>query len=189
MAVALASAIAVAIGGVVAFGAVTHGDPKIQVRVLGENFHAAGATNASSPNTTPGNGGGNNGNGLGNGGGAKLSFTMSATVSGLVLGRSATLPVQVTNPSSNNGTLTVNKINVTVQDITVGGTTVCSGSNLVVTPYDSTATGAIAYVIPQGGSATVPLPVILQDLLNVDQTPCKGKTFTLQVTGTATVTR
>jgi hypothetical protein len=160
----------------------THHAPGVQVHVLGEKIQA------SSTSITTGSSG-NNGSGLGNGGGTKLAFTMTASVSGLVLGRPTVLPVVITNPSSNNGTLTVNSMSAVAEDLVSNGSVTCAGSNLVVTSYDSTQPGATSYAIPSGKSATVNLPIVFQDLTTVDQTPCKGKTFTLDLNGAATVTR
>jgi hypothetical protein len=164
--------------------------PTVKVNVLGEKTTSPTTTAPGNGNGNGnGNGAGNNGNGVGNGGGDKLSFTMAASVSGLAPGAPKTLPVQVTNPSGNNGTLTVNSLTVSAGDAVVGGSVVCAGSNMTVTSYNSSAPSATQYVIPKGGSAVVPLTITFQDLADVDQTLCRGKTLPLTLNGTATVTR
>jgi len=159
-----------------------HSDSGVHVRVLGEQFQnpgngsASAGANSAKPAKPP------------TGGGPKLSFTISADVSGLVLGEPATLPVEISNPKGNGGSLTVNTVNVVAHDITADGVVTCDASNLLITDYDSSDYAARAHVAPKGGVTTVALPIVLKDSLTVDQTACKGKTFTIDVVGTATVT-
>ena len=160
-----------------------HHNPPLEVQVQGQKFTQTPKSNGG------GSGGGNNGNGLGNGGGAKLSFTLSATVGGLTPGDSQGLPIQIDNPSTNNGTLTVDTLHVQAQDAVVDGVVVCAASNLQVGSYDESAPYATAYTAPRGGSVTVTVPIEFKDLLDVDQTSCRGQTLPLVLSGTATVNR
>lgn len=171
-------------------------EPTVQAKVLGEKFtpstgdSAGGATVKPAGSTGNGHGGGNNGNGLGNGGGAKLTFTLSGSVADLVPGeQNRVLPVLVSNPDSNNGTLTVKTLSGVAADVTSGNDVLCAGSNFVVTGYDASSTSATPYVIPRGGSATVPLPILFKDLSGTDQNSCRGQTVVITLSGSATVTR
>jgi len=171
--------------------------PGVKVEVLGSHLVApAPQTKPTSPTaSTKGGGsggansGGNNGNGLGNGGGAKLTFTFSGSVGDLQPNAPATLPIKVTNPSANNGTLTLNTITVKAANLMAGNSVVCSADQLIIAQYDSSVSGAASYVIPQGGSATVPLAITFTDSTTEDQTSCRGTTIPLTVNGTGTVTR
>jgi hypothetical protein len=107
-------------------------------------------------------------------------FTMTGGVTGLLPGRSATLPVLVSNPNSQS--IKVLTISVTTSD---ASKTCLATSNLVVTGYDSSKPGAASYVVPARGTATVPLPVQLVDAPGRNQNACKGVTFPLSYAGTA----
>lgn len=81
--------------------------------------------------------------------------------------------------------LTVTSITVTASAAGPG----CDASNLVVGSYDANAAGATPYVLAVGASKVIPIPILLVDKFNVDQTPCRGKTFPLHVEGVAVVTK
>jgi hypothetical protein len=163
----------------------------VHVEVLGGQFTAPPGNGPNTPGdggagTSPGGGGA--GTGTGTSAGDQLNFTFSAKVTGLKPGSPQILPVVVTNPSTNIGTLTVNTIVVRPGNAVNGTTVTCAGSNLAIGQYDSTAPGATSYVISAGASKTVSLSVLFKDLLDVDQTSCQGKVIPLIIEGTATVT-
>jgi hypothetical protein len=151
------------------------------------------ASAPSSTGTTSSNGGGNvsgtsdNGNGP-TGKDAKVTFTVSGAVvpaPGLKLGAPNTLPVTVTNPSTNKNKEVLTVTSITVTSAGPG----CDATNLTVGSYDASAPGATPYVLTVGTSKVIPIPILLVDKLNADQTPCLGKTFPLTVNGLAGVTK
>jgi hypothetical protein len=167
----------------------SHTQRGVRVRVLGERFQASSSSQTGAGASTASTSGGTSApTGPVTHGRPNLTFTLTASVTGLIPGQPVTLPVQITNPTSNGGTLTINSINVVAHDITQSGSTVCAASNVSVTSYDSTRPGSTAYAITKGGTATIPLPILLQDFATVNETPCEGKSFSLNVSGTGTVT-
>jgi hypothetical protein len=108
---------------------------------------------------------------------------VSGSTTGLVPGRRSVLPVVVRNPETNpEGTLlTVTRLRVQAR----GPAGSCPPEDLVVTGYDGTG----RYRAAHGRSVVVPLPVLLVDRPDRDQTDCAGATFPLRLTVVAEVSR
>jgi len=108
------------------------------------------------------------------------AFTMSGAVTGLVPGRTVTLPVLVSSPNSQS----IKILTITVAAGNASPACPAAG-NLSVPDYDSGRSGAASYVVPARGSATVPLSIQLVDAPSRNQNACKRVTFPLSYSGTA----
>jgi hypothetical protein len=108
------------------------------------------------------------------------AFTMSGAVTGLVPGRPLTLPVTVNNPNSQSIRI------LTISAIAGNASLACpANGNIAVSTYDSSVSGAPAYIVPARGTATVPLSVRFVDAPTRNQNACKGVTFPLSYVGSA----
>jgi hypothetical protein len=111
--------------------------------------------------------------------GAQQPFRMSGSVSNVLPGAPTQLPVVLRNP--NKQPLRLETLQVAVAD----ASTACTADNLSVASYSSAAPNAPTYVIPGNGQLTVQLALQFLDGSG-NQDACKGKTFPLAFTGSAT---
>ena len=107
---------------------------------------------------------------------------LSGSTSGLVPGRTGhVLPVVVGNPTSNPAGTVLTVTSVRAQARGPAGS--CPPEDLVVTPSRARV------VVERGRSVVVPLPVLLVDRPDRDQSDCRGEVFPLRLTAVAEVSR
>ena len=115
--------------------------------------------------------------------GSPQEFTISGSVSGLLLGAAKPVTVTLTNP--NNLPIYVDSLTTTVT--TNGGSGSCAASNFSVT--QSNASAGTPILVPANGSVVVSTapqaPQVMLVNLGTNQDACKNKTFALNFAGTA----
>jgi hypothetical protein len=116
-----------------------------------------------------------------------MPFQITGSVGGLTLGTYKPILVTITNP--NSVTIFVSALNVAVAaDSTPTGCTSLANVDLVQSNVSKTLTVAV----PANGSVSLPAQgavapkIRLKNLSDVNQDVCKGKSFTLTYSGTAT---
>lgn len=110
----------------------------------------------------------------------RSSVAIGGTVTGLAPGNTSTLTVTLTNRSP--ATYRLVELDTTVLDASAA----CRAEgNVVVSPYRLGRADVPVYVIPLGGTVTVPLAVTFLSS-SVNQDACRNATFPLRFTGTAT---
>lgn len=116
-----------------------------------------------------------------------MPFTISGAVTGLTLGEWRAIPLRVANP--NSVPILVSALTVQVSaDSTPAG---CP-SNVNVELQQSNVSATNKLTVPANGSVTLPSGAVsaprmrLKNLPTVNQDACKGVTYTLSYTGTAT---
>lgn len=108
------------------------------------------------------------------------NVAIGGTVTGLTPGHTSTLTVTLTNRGP--ATYRLVELDTTVLDANAA----CPAEgNVVVSPYRIGRADAPVYVIPLGGTVTVPLAVTFLSS-SVNQDACRNATFPLRFTGTAT---
>lgn len=119
--------------------------------------------------------------------GAQQPFAISGTVNGLVIGVWRPITVTVTNP--NKQTIYVSALSVAM-DPTKDPAGCASGTNIELRQSNVSPTNRLA--VGPGGKATLPTlgftapEIQLKNLSNVNQDACKGTSFALSYSGTAT---
>jgi hypothetical protein len=115
--------------------------------------------------------------------GSPQMFTISGSVSGLLVGAAKPVTVTLTNPNS----LPIYVDALTTTLTTNGGSGGCSASNFAIT--QSNASTATPILVPAGSSVVVSTapqaPQVMLVDLATSQDGCKNKSFTLNFTGTA----
>jgi hypothetical protein len=115
-----------------------------------------------------------------------VPFTMTGSVSSLQIGLWQSIPVKVTNPNPV-------PIFVSALQVQVSGPAACApASNIEVQPSNVSPTNT--FTVPANGSVTLPVTaqgitapqIRLINRPNVNQDVCKGVSFTLSYSGTAT---
>jgi hypothetical protein len=116
-----------------------------------------------------------------------MPFQISGSVGALSLGVWKPIPLTISNP--NSVTIYVNALNVGISaDSTPSG---CPSSTNVELQQSNVST-TLTLAVPPNGSVTLPTQTVvapqirLKDLPTVNQDVCKGKSFTLSYSGTAT---
>ena len=116
--------------------------------------------------------------------GSPEEFTISGTVTDLVIGVPKAVTVTLTNPND----LPIYVTALTTTLTTNAGSGGCSASNFSVT--QSNASAGTPILVPANGSVVVSSApqapqVTLVDLASTNQDVCKSKTFTLNFSGSA----
>ena len=107
-------------------------------------------------------------------------FAAVGAVDQLRPGQMKTLQVTVTNPDQ--VAYRILELTATPKDANPS----CSGTtNLVVSAYQATKPGAVAYVVPRKSKITIPLTVMMLNTAT-SQDACKGVSFPLAFGGLAT---
>lgn len=117
---------------------------------------------------------------------AKQPFTITGSVTGLSIGVSKPITVTITNP--NNVTIFVSALNVAVSTNSASGG--CASNNFEL--QQSNISSSLTVAVPANSSVVLPAQgavapqILLTDSPTVNQDVCKGKSFTLTYSGTAT---